>query len=249
MNPRPVEKFPFMAACGSAVVLFLALTLGKKLVLESLRRPEVSDSVVTVSFAGDKAAKSKPVIRPSVPAQPVAVRSAPGPVVPTKEMQVVSLDTAVPAPGAASKETPKRGSEMPGAEPIAPPEQTQIQYEVRPGDTVQKIAKSFLGSQGSYTRILDANPGLDARRIRPGMKITVPVKSGQSPRKVLELDMQEARKRTYVVRKGDSLSVIAQRECGSVKELRRIQALNPGLDGARLKAGAAIFLPPARERI
>jgi nucleoid-associated protein YgaU len=49
--------------------------------------------------------------------------------------------------------------------------------------------------------------------------------------------------RTYVVKGGDTLSEIAQRELGSARRWQEIVALNPGLDPARLRAGKELRLP------
>lgn len=49
--------------------------------------------------------------------------------------------------------------------------------------------------------------------------------------------------RTYVVKGGDTLSEIAQRELGSSRRWQEIVALNPGLDPARLRAGKELRMP------
>lgn len=49
--------------------------------------------------------------------------------------------------------------------------------------------------------------------------------------------------RAYVIRDGDVLGVIAQRELGSVKRLQEILDLNPGLDPLALKPGSTLQLP------
>ena len=50
--------------------------------------------------------------------------------------------------------------------------------------------------------------------------------------------------RSYEVRSGDTLSVIAQRELGTYKRWPEIRALNGDLDPARLRAGMKLRLPP-----
>ena len=49
--------------------------------------------------------------------------------------------------------------------------------------------------------------------------------------------------RPYVVKSGDTLSEIAQRELGSSRRWQEITAVNPGLDPARLRSGKTIQLP------
>jgi LysM repeat protein len=48
---------------------------------------------------------------------------------------------------------------------------------------------------------------------------------------------------SYVVRQGDVLGSIAQRELGSSKRWKEIVALNPGLDPERLLVGARLTMP------
>ncbi|MSR62557.1 MAG: LysM peptidoglycan-binding domain-containing protein [Planctomycetes bacterium] len=51
--------------------------------------------------------------------------------------------------------------------------------------------------------------------------------------------------RAYVVRAGDTLSHIAQKELGSAKRWNEIVKVNPGLDPAKLRSGKTIQLPGA----
>lgn len=62
-----------------------------------------------------------------------------------------------------------------------------------------------------------------------------------SQRPVAEVPPSGAR--DYVVKSGDTLSEIAQRELGSSRRWQEIVALNPGLDPARLRSGKTIRLP------
>jgi len=48
----------------------------------------------------------------------------------------------------------------------------------------------------------------------------------------------------YVVRDGDSLGRIAERELGAVRRQREIEALNPGLKPRALRPGKRLFMPP-----
>ncbi len=59
----------------------------------------------------------------------------------------------------------------------------------------------------------------------------------------------ESSERTYTVKRGDTLSEIAERELGTQSRWRELVALNPGLDPQRLKEGQRLriaFGPPAR---
>ncbi|MEM7307522.1 MAG: LysM peptidoglycan-binding domain-containing protein [Planctomycetota bacterium] len=55
-------------------------------------------------------------------------------------------------------------------------------------------------------------------------------------------------KRTYVVKGGDTLSEIAERELGRSSRYPEIVALNPGLDPLKLREGARIVLPTPGEK-
>lgn len=50
-------------------------------------------------------------------------------------------------------------------------------YTVKAGDTLESIALSQLGSKTAWKKIVDANPGLDARKLRIGQKLRIPGKT------------------------------------------------------------------------
>jgi nucleoid-associated protein YgaU len=47
-------------------------------------------------------------------------------------------------------------------------------YEVQIGDTLESIARTHLGRKSRWREIIDLNPGLDPKRLRPGQKILLP---------------------------------------------------------------------------
>jgi len=47
-------------------------------------------------------------------------------------------------------------------------------YKIRKGDTLYGIAKSRYGDGKQYTRIVQANPGLNPKTLKVGQTITVP---------------------------------------------------------------------------
>ncbi len=115
-------------------------------------------------------------------------------------------------------------------------------YAVRSGDTLGGIAQRTLGSSGRWPEIQALNKGLDPRRLQVGQKLVLPTGSAAAPPRA---DGGAARSTpgTYVVRSGDVLSVIAERELGSVRRWQEIVALNPGVDPKRLVVGAVLELP------
>jgi nucleoid-associated protein YgaU len=51
------------------------------------------------------------------------------------------------------------------------------EYTVKAGDTLETIAQSQLGSKTAWKKLVDANPGLDARKMRIGQKLKIPGKA------------------------------------------------------------------------
>jgi hypothetical protein len=50
-------------------------------------------------------------------------------------------------------------------------------YVVKAGDSLEQIAQSELGSRKAVKRLLEANPGLDAKHMRIGQKLKIPGKA------------------------------------------------------------------------
>ncbi len=50
-----------------------------------------------------------------------------------------------------------------------------IEYRIRKGDTLSTVSQDLLGTSTKWHRILEANPGLNANRLRIGQVIRVPV--------------------------------------------------------------------------
>jgi nucleoid-associated protein YgaU len=63
-----------------------------------------------------------------------------------------------------------------GASSTAPVE--GVTYEVKPGDSLSKIAKQFYGSGNEWKRIFEANTDIlkDPNKIFPGQKLKIPAK-------------------------------------------------------------------------
>ena len=130
-----------------------------------------------------------------------------------------------------------------------------LTHRVRSGETLGEIARMHLGKASLWPKIAHLN-GLEGDRIREGQVLRLPVgskplaastpasgnrtggKTGQA-----RLASTSSGQRTYVIRKGDVLSLIAQRELGSAKRWPEILSLNPGLDEKKLAVGATILLP------
>ena len=70
-------------------------------------------------------------------------------------------------------------STAPGAAVNGAPETSggSSDYVVKAGDSLEQIAQSELGSRKAVKRLLEANPGLDAKHMRIGQKLKIPGKA------------------------------------------------------------------------
>ena len=129
---------------------------------------------------------------------------------------------------------------------------------VAAGETLSQIAQRELGSSKRWPEIAAFNGGLDPTKLRRGMILKLPPRDGSTAAPVASAAPSNAiapaaepqavpavalRGGSYVVRQGDVLGSIAQRELGSSKRWKEIVALNPGLDPERLLVGARLTMP------
>ena len=65
-----------------------------------------------------------------------------------------------------------------GASTTAPAAKVYETYEVKPGDSLSKIAKRHYGDANAWKKIFDANTGIlkDPNKIFPGQKLKIPQK-------------------------------------------------------------------------
>jgi len=146
-----------------------------------------------------------------------------------------------PQPSRSTRQADEPASEVPRAR-TAPP---ALMYEVRPGDTLTKIARMFYGPGGEkhYLRIFNANRDkLTApARLAVGQVLVIPPPPPRPKRPAarspgthyVELSLEGLAKRyrpgrTYVVRAGDSLTSIARRCMGDASRsaLRKLIEAN-----------------------
>lgn len=161
---------------------------------------------------------------------------------------------AGPANGA-SAAGPGPGGQSP-AGPVAPPAPQFGEYVVQKGDFGTTIAKKTLGRASAWPEIVAANPGLDARKMKPGQKLRIPAAvpatasgSGAAPTpappgvtppalgpvgpaaqpigpSASAPPTPSAAERVYVVQQGDTLSDIARRELGSASKWQVVRDAN-----------------------
>ncbi len=110
-------------------------------------------------------------------------------------------------------------------------------YEVKKGDTLQKIANSF----GIDVKTLREFNNLKNDRLVEGQKIKIPVRASTTKRR--EENIREDYE-LYTVRRGGRLEHVAQ---ATGVPLRDLERLNPDLKGKWLPAGTKVRVP-VRER-
>ena len=108
------------------------------------------------------------------------------------------------------------------------------EHTILSGEHFTSIAKKY---DVSIRAIQDANPTLDSRHLQIGQKVKIPT-SATAP--VTESSASTLEANEYVIKRGDSLSTIAQRHKTSVKALREANNLKTDL----ILAGKKLKLPP-----
>jgi LysM repeat protein len=137
---------------------------------------------------------------------------------------------------------------------LIPPEFTE--HIVAPNELMQTIAKRYYGSIDDWTIIAKANPRVDPKKLRPGMVLLIPKDKDNIQGKLVGEDTPpgvitthhetESKVIEYVVRPGDSLSVISQRIYGSSRHARFIYESNRDILRSMdaISVGQLLRLPP-----
>jgi nucleoid-associated protein YgaU len=146
----------------------------------------------------------------------------------------------------------------------------QRTYTVKSGDTPSSIAQAEYGNRQLYSKILAANPKLNARHMHVGQKLILPDLSNTSAGARSSTDTGNAAANgagtamssgdntatsgtsaaglRYTVASGDSLQHIAAKLYGSSAQWQKIYDLNKskiGSNPARLRVGMVLQLPKA----
>lgn len=139
-------------------------------------------------------------------------------------------------------------------------------HVVQRGESFSTIAAAVYGSESYYPHLLRANPGIEPKKLRPGMTINIPdpaqVVMVTSPGGVLGAESQSSigtsgatvstlanpvdEKTEYRVRTGDSLYKVSIRLYGKSDRVDKLYELNKnviGPDPAHLKTGMLLKLP------
>jgi LysM repeat protein len=158
----------------------------------------------------------------------------------------VPLPTNAPAVAAPTTTNPPMTSFLPPkAEPIPAPVPESFkpavpiasQYTVLGGDTLFKISSKL---HVTVKGMMNANPGLDVNKLRPGQVLQVPAAAPLVAKASITTASAPVGG-SYTIRKGDTLTKIAKAHGTTVKEL---QTLN-GLKNDKLGIGKTLKLPAA----
>ena len=158
--------------------------------------------------------------------------------------------------------------------PLHPTLASEVFYQVQKGDSLSKIAKNIpfshgkLNSKEKFEMLIRVNPQIrDVNLIYPNQKINLPVKSEieefYSRKKSLKLvnflgsqkpDFKDKKERIYIVKRGDTLSEIAQSLIGdpvfqkNKGSLKFLLNYNPHISNPdKIKVGTSIQLPSIEE--
>ncbi|HWD93855.1 MAG TPA: LysM peptidoglycan-binding domain-containing protein [Verrucomicrobiae bacterium] len=221
-NPNPFlpqsafleQKNKARARMKIAVLFSISLSVMAlmALLIQGCRKPND-----TADNAGDT--NSTPTLPATPPDEASNTAMAPPPV----DTNPPAVQTPPPAP-------------MPA--PMAPPVAQAEDYTVIKGDTFASIAKK---SGVSTKAIQDANPGVDARKLKIGQKLHLPAASS-TPATPGMTPMAEANaggEQTYKVKSGDTLTSIAKHFHVTVKA---IESAN-NLSTTRITVGKALKIP------
>jgi nucleoid-associated protein YgaU len=118
-------------------------------------------------------------------------------------------------------------------DPVDPPDPVPPSYlthVVKEGENPYRLAVHYFSDGSKFQLILDANPEIDPQRITVGTKLRIPNPAGISAVRPAP-DPDPTPNGIYVVKKGDSLWVIAKRELGNGSAFTRILEANAELLG------------------
>ena len=116
---------------------------------------------------------------PNPPAPPTGYSQQDAVAQPAAEQPKPAAPVTKPA-AAASPAKPAPAPAVPAPVPAAPPQAESPAasgsktYTIKPGDNLWKISKEVYGDATKYTRIIEANPGLNPDNMKPGTKIAIP---------------------------------------------------------------------------
>ena len=149
---------------------------------------------------------------------------------------IQATQASAPSPSSNSE-----GSTAPAPAPASEP----LVYVVKDGDNLEAISKRFYGKRHQWRKIQKANPKVNPRKLRQGMKLVIPAPSATSPVATASGGNTSTSKapKTYKVAKGDSLARISKRFFQTEDYADDIMALNDISNPRNLQIGMVLKLP------
>ena len=229
----------WMVFTTSVLVELLALVSRQRvrLRLPGLRGLQQLASGLVLTVASLAAVTPQASHATPVPATPVPIaRSHAAPEVDQAQLNATELDTAARSSPAGRQPAQKVGS------PTVSPEAKGRTYTVQRGDDLWTLAERFYGEGREWRRIAAANPSLltgGPDHLETGWRLVIPAGSPDQGRS------HSDRGGSHVVKRGDSLSSIAERAYGDpdqwpkIFEANRFQLDDPD----ELSVGVRLVLP------
>ena len=215
-----------------------------------------TSAVITTGGASAPAATAPAVPAPAAPittapAATPAASPAPTGMGGTPAAKPSAAPTSAPA-ALPALPAPSKPAAVPASTPTPAPKSTKADtYTVKDGDTIASIWRSITGSDRGYEKLLAANPGVDASRLKIGQVLKVPDAAPASPTGASQSTSTAPTTKTsgattYTVEGGDTLHRIANKLYGDSKLWNQIYEANKstiGSDPAALKVGMKLQIP------
>lgn len=117
-------------------------------------------------------------------------------------------------------------------------------HVVQPGESLSMIAKKYYGDYKKFDAIAKFNQIEDATKVKPGQRIMVPELSGTMIRQTAPKSADSTASFVkHKLRKGESISKLAQQYYGDYKQFHVIAQFNGMDDATRVKVGQIIKVP------
>ena len=123
-------------------------------------------------------------------------------------------------------------------------------HKVRPGESLSSICQQYYGDVLRVSELARFNDIADPDMVRAGRKLRIPkadALAGDDRSNPAASSGGADRSRTYTIKRGDSLSVVAQRLLHSAGRWRQLYELNRNVisDPDTLQVGTVIKVPPS----
>lgn len=154
------------------------------------------------------------------------------------------------AEAAEAATTPVKSNESIPGMPASHDESSGKVHVVATGETLGDVSKKYYGTTTKWHDIVKANPGIEPESLKVGQKLNIPEIAGMSAAASSPSTGSPVSSVTetvtgveYVIKPGDRLDDIAQRQLGKKTDAKKLLDANPGLDPRRLRIGQKIIIP------